>query len=105
MTQNQRAVRISVALVTRNRADQALACAKTILSNDGFEQLFVIDQSDDHETNVAIGTLSDARLRYIRTELRGVTSGRNLGVDLAQGDVIAFTDDDCLVAPDWIPAL
>jgi glycosyltransferase involved in cell wall biosynthesis len=105
MSDSQRAVRISVALVTMNRADHALACARTILANEGFERLFVIDQSDGHETELGIGMLSDARLRYIRMETRGVTSGRNLGAELAQGDVIAFTDDDCRVAPDWILAL
>jgi glycosyltransferase involved in cell wall biosynthesis len=102
---SQRTLRVSVALTTRNRVDHALACVKTILANDGFDQLFVIDQSDGHQTEAAIATLDDARLRFIRTESRGVTRGRNLGAELAQGDVIAFTDDDCRVAPDWIPAL
>jgi glycosyltransferase involved in cell wall biosynthesis len=85
--------------------DHAIACVKTILANDGFDQLFVIDQSDGDQTEAAIATLDDARVRFIRTESRGVTRGRNLGAELAQGDVIAFTDDDCRVAPDWIPAL
>src|SRR5262249_32630197 len=67
--------------------------------------LFVIDQSDGHETEDAVGTLNDARLLYTRMQTRGVTSGRNLGAELAQGDVIAFTDDDCRVAPDWVPTL
>jgi len=105
MPESQRTVRITVTLVTRNCADYALACAKTIPANEGFDQLFVIDQSDGDETEVAIRTLGDTRLRYIRTESRGVTRGRNLGAQLAQGDVIALTDDDCRVAPDWIPTL
>ena len=67
--------------------------------------MFVVDQSDGDQTEAAIATLDDARLRFIRTESRGVTRTRNLGTELAQGDVIAFTDDDCRVAPDWIPAL
>jgi len=65
MPESQRTVRITVTLVTRNRADHALACAKTIVANEGFDQLFVIDQSDGDETEVAIRTLGDARLRYI----------------------------------------
>jgi glycosyltransferase involved in cell wall biosynthesis len=102
---NLRTLRVSVCLTTRNRADHAFACVKTILANEGFDQLLVIDQSDGDQTEAAIATLYDARLRFIRTESRGVTRGRNLGAELAQGDVIAFTDDDCRVAPDWIPAL
>jgi glycosyltransferase involved in cell wall biosynthesis len=102
---NQSALRVSVALTTRNRPVHALACVKTILANEGFDQLLVIDQSDGNQTEAAIATLKDDRLRFIRTESRGVTKGRNLGAELAQADVIAFTDDDCRVAPDWIPAL
>jgi hypothetical protein len=79
MPESQRTVRITVTLVTRNRADHALACAKSILADEGFDQLFMIDQIDDDETEVAIRPLGDARLRYIRTQSRGVTRGRNLG--------------------------
>jgi glycosyltransferase involved in cell wall biosynthesis len=102
---NQDTLRVSVALTTRNRAEHALACVKTILVNEGFDRLIVIDQSDGNETEAAIASLNDNRLQFIRTASRGVTQGRNLGVELAQADVIAFTDDDCRVAPDWIPAL
>jgi glycosyltransferase involved in cell wall biosynthesis len=102
---NQRPLRVSVALTTRNRAEHAMACVKTILANEGFDQLLVIDQSDGDQLGAAIGTLKDARLQFIHTESRGVTRGRNLGAELAQGDVIVYTDDDCRVAPDWIPAL
>jgi hypothetical protein len=49
------------------------------MANEGFDQLFVIDQSDGDQTEAAIATLDDARLRFIRTESRGVTRGRNLG--------------------------
>jgi hypothetical protein len=62
-----------VALTTRNCADHALACVKTILANEGFDPLFVIDQSDGDQTEAAMATLDDARLRFIRTESRGVT--------------------------------
>ena len=33
---------------------------------------------------------------------RGPGQARNLGLEAASGDLAAFTDDDCLVDPDWL---
>jgi GT2 family glycosyltransferase len=38
----------------------------------------------------------------VRTGRRGLSAGRNDGVERAPGDVIIFTDDDCLVRTGWI---
>jgi GT2 family glycosyltransferase len=38
----------------------------------------------------------------VRTDTRGVTNGRNLGMSLSRSDIVAFTDDDCRVRPDWV---
>ncbi|MEI9941310.1 MAG: glycosyltransferase family A protein [Pseudomonadota bacterium] len=93
---------VSVVLATRNRGDHVVECVETILANSGFVDLIVVDQSDGDETEKALGRIEDQRLRYVRTATRGVTNGRNLGIELSQSDIIAFTDDDCRVAPDWV---
>jgi GT2 family glycosyltransferase len=93
---------VSVVVPTRNRAAHAEACAKSILAIDGFVDLVFVDQSDDGATRDALARIDDPRLRYIGTETRGVTKGRNLGMSMSQGEIVAFTDDDCRVKPDWI---
>jgi glycosyltransferase involved in cell wall biosynthesis len=93
---------VSVVVPTRNRAVHAEACAKSILATDGFVDVIFVDQSDDGSTKDALSRIDDPRLRYVGTETRGVTKGRNLGMSLSQSDIVAFTDDDCRVAPDWI---
>jgi GT2 family glycosyltransferase len=98
-------LRISVVVATRNRDAHALACAQSILANQGFVELLVIDQSDGMGTQEALAAVTDPRLRYVRTASRGVTNGRNLGIEMSDGDIVAFTDDDCRVAADWIPSL
>ena len=90
---------------TRLRPAHALACARSILASDRLAELIVVDQSDGTETGDALAGIPDPRLRYVRTETRGVTAGRNLGMELSRGDIIAFTDDDCRVSPDWVSRL
>ncbi len=98
---------ISVVVSTRNRPDHASECIATILDNHGpaFE-VVLVDQSDDSATEAAIaGQICDGRLRHVRTGGRGLSAGRNLGIELTSGPIIAFTDDDCRVAKDWIECL
>lgn len=49
-----------------------------------------------------------AGVRYVREDRRGLSWARRAGMAAADGDVVAFTDDDCLVSPTWLrnaPAL
>jgi len=96
---------VSVVLATRNRPEHARLCWASILENQGMLELIVVDQSDGGATEEALSSLTDPRLRYVRTAARGVTSGRNLGIESSRGDVVAFTDDDCRVPRDWVERL
>lgn len=98
-------LRVSAVVPTRNRPVHAIPCVSTILANADALEVIVVDQSDDDATEQALASVVDPRLRYVRSELRGVTNGRNLGIELAKGDIVAYTDDDCRVAPDWIATL
>jgi GT2 family glycosyltransferase len=71
------------------------------LAGGGFDEVLFIDQSDDVESAQIIEKLADPRIRCVRSTLRGATNGRNLGIEKSSGELIAFTDDDCRVAPDW----
>lgn len=92
---------ISVCVPTRNRPAHITACVQTILATDGFLELIVVDQSDDDATERALAAIQDRRLHYVRTPTRGVTRGRNIGIEQSRGDIVAYTDDDCRVRADW----
>lgn len=96
---------VSVVIATRNRDTHVAACLETVLANTGFDELLIVDQSDGAATENVVSRYTDQRLRYVRTPTRGVTSGRNVGIELSHGDIVAFTDDDCRVMADWVPSL
>ena len=96
---------VSVIVPTRNRPEHAAGCAASILATDGFTDLVFVDQSDGRATENALAKINDRRFRYVRTETRGVSNARNLGMELTDGEIVAFTDDDCRVRADWMERL
>lgn len=97
--------RISVVIATRNRSRAIVSAVESVVR--GTEQQFevvVVDQSDDNATQEALHTAygADARIRYLRDAGRGAARGRNAGLGASQAEVIAITDDDCIVPPTWL---
>ena len=41
-------------------------------------------------------------LNFVQQTNQGPASARNAGIELAEGKILAFTDDDCEVSPNWI---
>jgi glycosyltransferase involved in cell wall biosynthesis len=94
---------LAVVVPTRNRPDHAGPCVASILANPGSFELVLIDQSDADATELAVRSyLRDPRFRIVRTTTRGASNARNLGVSETSRPLIAFTDDDCRVAADWL---
>ncbi len=95
---------LSIVIPTRNRPESAADCVSRVLASEPGEfELILVDQSDGPETKNALASaVSDARFHYLQSTTRGAAAARNVGIEQARGDVIAFTDDDCRVAADWI---
>ena len=98
---------VSVVVPTRNRPQHIAQCVASILSNREIPfELLVIDQSDTSASrDVADRAGLDARLRWIRTESRGLSVSRNTGVAMARAPIVVFTDDDCRVPSDWMKSI
>ncbi|HEX3776572.1 MAG TPA: glycosyltransferase family A protein [Polyangiaceae bacterium] len=98
--------RISVVVPTRNRGSQAADAARAVLADASDFELVVVDQSTDDSTMTALESLgADPRLRVIRSPLRGASNARNVGVAATSSPLIAFTDDDCRPAPNWVSSV
>lgn len=99
---------ISVIVATRDRPGLCRACLVSLLANDyAHREIIVVDQSCGDETEEVVGALTPGvhGLRYVRSATAGSSRARNQGIALSQGDVLAFTDDDCLAATDWLAAI
>ena len=72
-------------------------------------ELVVVDDASSDSTWEVLGELVAATalparaLRLARNAGQG--AGRNVGLAVARGEVVAFTDDDCLPTPRWIERL
>ena len=95
-------------LCTRNRADKIGQAVASILANDhpAF-QLTVIDQSTTDETREVLEPMAaaDGRVHYVHSSEPGLSRAYNTGIARSAGDVIAFTDDDCIVPSDWLRSI
>ena len=100
--------KVSVLICTRNRPQDLALALPTVLANDYLDyEVIVVDQSDGRETADVVLSHQNLhpRLRYVPTETRGLSAARNLAVGLTQGEIIAFTDDDCEAPIDWVTGI
>lgn len=98
-------VHASVVICTRNRADNIGTAVKSVLALDypSFD-LTIIDQSDTDATQQAIEAVADGddRLNYVHVDEAGLSRAYNHGIERSTGEIIAFTDDDCVAPTDWL---
>ena len=96
---------VSVVICTRNRDDKIGTAVASVLANDhpSFD-LTVIDQSTTNATREVVEPMAaaDRRLRYVHMDEAGLSRAYNQGIQRTEGDVLAFTDDDCIVPTDWL---
>jgi GT2 family glycosyltransferase len=99
---------VSALVCTRNRPDSLVRTVRSILASTGAHfELIVIDQSDGPESERVLADFitEDPRLRYVRSRARGKGAALNEGLRLARGEIIACTDDDCEVPPEWLTGM
>jgi glycosyltransferase involved in cell wall biosynthesis len=103
-----RTLNFVVVMSTRNRGAMIESALKSLMALDhpAFA-IVVIDQSSDDVTGdlVRSAAETDSRVRYLHTDRVGLSCGRNEGIAAGQGDVVAFTDDDCIADPGWLNAI
>ncbi len=67
-------------------------------------EVLILDQSRN-DTTPPEATRNGMPVRFFRCPRRGKSAALNLGVREARAPWLAFTDDDCLVAEDWLKVI
>ncbi len=97
-------MRISIVVPTRNRSDLIGDCLEALARVQGPDvEFLIVDQSTDLRTQALVAKVAtdDSRFIYVPSNSVGASRARNVGIERSTGDVVAFTDDDCVPAPDW----
>lgn len=97
-------VDVTVAMTIHKSERFIVSCVESILGQciDSFELLVVEDPPFD-EAGSKIASFKDDRIRYFRNQYHlGIAKSRNKCVELARGEYVFFTDDDCIVGKDWM---
>jgi O-antigen biosynthesis protein len=95
--------RISVVICSYNGECTIGDCIKGVLGLEysNFEIIVVNDGSTDATEAIA----KEYPLCLISTENRGLSNARNLGLEAATGEIVAYIDDDARPDPHWLTYL
>jgi glycosyltransferase involved in cell wall biosynthesis len=101
---------VSIVICTQNRAESLdkLALDSITRSNySNFEVIIVNDASTDDTIKVFEKYKNKIKkIKIINNKnSKGLCYARNLGVRYCEGEIIAFTDDDCIVDKNWLNEL
>ncbi|MEC4818409.1 MAG: glycosyltransferase family A protein, partial [Scytonema sp. PMC 1069.18] len=96
---------VSVIIPVFNDASRLKICLEALEKQTYQKSLYeviVVDNASELQENIAgvVAQFPQAISAY--ESLPGSYAARNKGLSLATGEVIAFTDADCIPAPDWI---
>ena len=92
--------RVSVVVCTYNGARTLADCVNGLahLNYPDFEVVIVNDGSTDATESIARAS----GFRVVSTENHGLSHARNVGLEAATGEIVAFLDDDAYPDPDWL---
>jgi len=87
---------ISVIIPSYNRAATLPMAIESVLGQTYRDiELIIVDDGSTDGTEGLIRSITDSRLRYIKLEKNGgACRARNIGIDAARGEHIAFQDSD-----------
>ena len=107
---------VSAIIPTKNRANDLLAVVRSLFQQTHLpKQVVIIDQSESEESRVQVEKAFSEGTPPIREKVQfcyvldstisGLTAARNRAMEVAEGDVWLFLDDDVILEPDFIDEL
>lgn len=99
---------ISVIVPTYGRTPSALECIESVVKNRHADfELLVVDQGPDNTLKAAIEAryATVRAVRHLWAAPPGLNRARNIGLQHAAGDIVAFIDDDAIADENWLAGI
>lgn len=94
---------VTVAVCTRDRPNDLITCLNALSQLDyPAVDLLVIDNAPSSNATESLICTRYPQVRYIRETRPGLSWARNRAILEAQGEFIAYTDDDVIVDSNWV---
>lgn len=99
-------ISVTVAVCTRDRTVDLARCLNSIKALDypGLDVL-VVDNAPSSDATEQLIRSTYPGVRYVRELRPGLNWARNRAIEEAQGEIIAYTDDDVVVDWQWVRAI
>jgi glucosyl-dolichyl phosphate glucuronosyltransferase len=100
-------MKYSIVIATYHRAADLRETLQSLaaLRPDGHWEVIVVDNNSPDETRAVVESAAanfPVELRYVFEQQQGRSPALNAGIRAARGEIIATTDDDVRVPPDWL---
>ncbi len=99
-------VRLSVIIPFRDAAGTLPQCLDALrrqdVPRDRYEVIAIDNNSADHSADIV---RQYPEVRLLHEPKQGAYAARNRGVSVATGDVLVFTDPDCVAEPTWLSTI
>lgn len=95
---------VTILVCTRDRAELLSSALSAIRANSPAEvEVIVIDSASATAATRRVAV--DSGARYVRTDVKGLSIARNIGLSASARPIVIYTDDDCEVTPGWVDAI
>ncbi|MFC4949016.1 glycosyltransferase [Pseudonocardia sp. GCM10023141] len=100
---------VSIVVCTHNRSEMLPRCLASLraLTYPRLEVIVVDNAPSDGSTRAVVEKVmaADDRFRYVVEPQAGLSYARNKGLGEARGAIVAYTDDDVSVDPQWVEGI
>ena len=96
-------MKVSIVIGSHNRSEYLVEVIKSCKELDYPDFEVIVIDSAPEPIPVKIQKMCDQY--YHRVDMGPLSPKRNFGVEVATGEVVVFTDDDCVVHKEWIKEL
>lgn len=96
----------SVLICTYNRPDMLELALHALIdkTEEKPDQVVVVNGGDDRSDPIVQNYMSrlDVQVELVKTVNKNLAASRNVGLPYCTGEIVAWTDDDAAVFPDWV---